>query len=104
MRIRNQLSVWKLIRRGVRHGCILLLDLFSLYSEMILRSLEDKEGISVGGEEYYKHLDTVFVAKNKAKLQKILDKGVVVSEERDLTLNCKKTVIVIFSKKQVKLV
>ena len=44
----------------------------------------------------------VFMAKSKAKWPKILDKSVVESEERGLTLNYKKTITGVFSRKQVK--
>ena len=79
MKMRNQLSKCMLTRRGVRHGCILSPGLFSLLNEIIIKPFEDEEGISVGGRNITNIRfanDTVFVAKSKAKLQKILEKGV----------------------------
>ena len=38
IRINGELGEWKSIRRGVRQGCVMLLDLFNLYSEIILRN------------------------------------------------------------------
>ena len=72
---------------------------------MILKPLEDEEGISVGGRNVTNVRfgdETIFVAKSKAKLQKILHKGVEESEKRGVKLNCKKISAVVFSKKQVK--
>ena len=41
MRIGNDLSAFHLdIKRGVRQGCVLSPDLFSIYSEIIMRALE----------------------------------------------------------------
>ncbi len=50
IRIENELGAPVKIKRGVLQGCVLLSpDLFSLYSEYIMRSIEDLPGISVGG-------------------------------------------------------
>ena len=78
------------------------LNLFSLYGKMISRLLGNEEGISVGGmiiRNIRLAGDMVFMDKSKAKLPKILDKSVVENEERGITLNCKKTITVVFSKK-----
>ena len=36
------------MKRGLREGCVLSPDLFSLYSQLVMYSLEDLEGISIG--------------------------------------------------------
>ena len=45
VRVENQLSDWIEIERGVRQGCVLSPDLFSLYSEIILRAVEELPGV-----------------------------------------------------------
>ena len=49
MRIGNDLSAFQDIKRGVRQGCVLSPDLFSIYSEIIMRALEGMPGIKLGG-------------------------------------------------------
>ncbi|GFO37936.1 hypothetical protein PoB_006444100 [Plakobranchus ocellatus] len=45
MRIENKTSTFQDKKRGVRQGCVLSPDLFSLYSEIIMRNLENHPGI-----------------------------------------------------------
>ena len=49
IRVNSKLSEMVPIKRGVRQGCILSPDLFSMYSEIIIRSLDDLKGVSIGG-------------------------------------------------------
>ncbi|GFN90559.1 retrovirus-related pol polyprotein from type-1 retrotransposable element r2 [Plakobranchus ocellatus] len=51
-------------------------DLFSLYSEIIMRNLENHPGIKVGGQNINNLRyadDTVLIAENKEDLQKLLN-------------------------------
>ena len=52
VRIGGELSEYKLIKRGVRQGCVISPDLFNIYSEMILRNLENYPG---GKNKWRKH-------------------------------------------------
>ncbi|GFN92294.1 retrovirus-related pol polyprotein from type-1 retrotransposable element r2 [Plakobranchus ocellatus] len=94
MRIENKTSTFQDIKRGVRQGCVLSPDLFSLYSEIIMRKLENHPGIKVGGQNINNLRyadDTVLIAENKEDLQKLLN---IVEEEnrkKGLELNSKKT-------------
>ena len=103
MRVDNDLSTFEKIRRGVRQGCVLSPDLFSLYSEEIMRKLEDKPGISIGGR-IFNNLryadDTVLIAENEFDLQILLNIVETESRKRGLELNCKKTETMVISRKK----
>ena len=49
IRVNSKLSEMVPIKHGVRQGCVLSPDLFSLYSETIIRSLDDLKGVSIEG-------------------------------------------------------
>ncbi|GFR89803.1 endonuclease-reverse transcriptase [Elysia marginata] len=48
MRVEGETSTYQKIKRGVRQGWVLSPDLFSLYSEFIMRSIEGLIGIHIG--------------------------------------------------------
>ena len=50
VRIDSELSDFKPIKRGVRQGCVMSPDLFNLYSETILRNIEDCQGMKINGQ------------------------------------------------------
>ena len=81
------------IKRGVRQGCVLSPDLFSLYSEKIVREIEDLKGIqiddiNINNIRYAD--DTVLVAESEKELQDLLDKVEIEREKFGLQLNLKK--------------
>ena len=49
VRIENEVTDWTEMKRGVRQGCVLSPDLFSLYSQVAMGALKDLDGISTGG-------------------------------------------------------
>ena len=76
VRMDNEVSNFQQINRGVRQGCILSPDLFSLYSEMIMRHLEGTPGIQFGGHSSNNLRyadDTVLIAETEEDLQELLD-------------------------------
>ncbi|GFO06202.1 retrovirus-related pol polyprotein from type-1 retrotransposable element r2 [Plakobranchus ocellatus] len=103
MRIENKTSTFQDIKRGVRQGCVLSPDLFSLYSEIIMQNLENHPGIKVGGLNINNLRyadDTVLIAENKEDLQKLLDIVEEESRKKGLELNSKKTEVMVISCKQ----
>ena len=103
-RIGGELSEYKLIKRGVRQGCIMSPDLFNIYSEMILRNLENYSGVKINGEHINNIRyadDTVLIADSEENLQRLLDITIQKTEEMELTLNVKKTKCMVISKKAI---
>ena len=47
--VENQLSDWIEIERGNRQGFVSSPDLFSFYSEIILREVEELHGVVING-------------------------------------------------------
>ena len=101
VRIDGEHSEETSIRRGVRQGCVLSPDLFNIYSENILREIEDINGISLGGHNINNLRyadDTVLIAESEQTLQNMLDTVVVASEKKGLALNISKTESMTISK------
>ena len=49
VRVGDELTEVVDIKRGVRQGCVMSPDLFTLYGEVIMREIEEVEGFSIGG-------------------------------------------------------
>ena len=103
LRLNNNLTKFQKIKRGVRQGCVLSPDLFSLYSEIIIRAIKEMPGIKIGGciiNNLRYADDTVLVAEKEEDLQKLLDVVVKESEKKGLDLNIKKNpVTMVITKK-----
>ena len=102
VRAENQLSDWIEIERGVRQGCVLSPDMFSLYGEIILREVEELHGVVINGRNVNNIRyadDTVLIAGTEKDLQHILNKVIKESESFRLALNAKKYSMTV-SKKQ----
>ena len=102
VRIEGKHSDFKPIKRGVRQGCVMSPDLFNIYSEIILRNLEDSTGLKVNGENLNNLRyadDTALMAGSEKELQLLLDIVVKESEAMGLSLNVKKTECMVVSKK-----
>ena len=64
----NEIGEWQEMKRGVRQGCVGSPHLFNLYTEPIMRQLDDEDGFPIGG----RHLnnlryadDTVILADSQ---------------------------------------
>ena len=102
VRVEEERSNFQNIKRGVRQGCVLSPDLFSLYSEMIMRQIEEIEGLKIGGHNINNIRyadDTVLTADSEEELQELLNKVVEESENKGLELNSKKTESMIITRK-----
>ena len=89
IRINDTVSKMVPFKRGVRQGCVLSPDLYSLFSEILLGTIKNLPGIGVGGvnvnNKNYAD-DTVLIAKNQEDLQ-------------TLQINIKRTKVIVVSKK-----
>ena len=100
--INGDLSEWAQIKRGVRQGCVLSQNLFSLYAENIMRRIVQTQSIKINGSSKNNIRyadDTVLMADSTEDLQKLLTSLQSESANRGLTINKKKTKIMAFSKK-----
>ena len=94
VRIENEVTDWTEIKRGVRQGCVLSPDLFSLYSQVVMDALEDLEGISIGGRNVNNIRyadDTVLIADSEKKLRALVNKLKDECESNGLRINVDKT-------------
>jgi hypothetical protein len=103
--IRNegQIGEYQEIKMGVRQGCVLSPDLFVLYSENIMRIIENMPGVKVGGYNFNNLRyadDTVLVAQSEEDLQRLIDVIVIESNLKGLSLNSRKTEVMVVSKSE----
>ena len=78
-------------------------DLFSLYSEVILRSIDHLEGVKIGSVNINNIRfadDTVLVAESEKNLQELLDAVQKQCEHFETHINVQKTEVMVFSKKK----
>ena len=89
-------------KRGVRQGCVLSPDLFTLYGEVILREIEEVDGLKIGGRVLNNIRyadDTVLVADSMERLQELVNVVNAASEEKGLKINREKTECMVVPKK-----
>ncbi|GFO12907.1 retrovirus-related pol polyprotein line-1 [Plakobranchus ocellatus] len=102
VRIEGEHSDFKPIKRSVRQRCVMSPELFTLYSEIILRNLEGISGLKIKGENLNNPRyadDTVLIAESGKQLQKLLDTVVLESERMGMSLSVKKMECMVISKK-----
>ena len=101
VKIDGKMSNWLNIERGVRQGCILSPDLFSLYTEVIMQSVQEMDGFKIGGVNITNVRyadDTVVISDSEEKLQNLMNVVVAESEKKGLLINRKKSFCLVFSK------
>ena len=102
VRVGDELTETVDIKRGVRQGCVMSPDLFTLYGEVIMREIEEMEGFSIGGRNVNNIRyadDTVLVADSAEKLQALVSEVNRASEEKGLKINREKTECMVVSKR-----
>ena len=102
VRYNGEVSKYLPVKRGVRQGCIMSPDLFSLYTELIMRNIKEIEGFSVGGININNLRyadDTAIRADSEQKQQRLMDVVVEESGEKGLDINKGKSFVMVFSKK-----
>ena len=90
------------MKRGVKQGCVLSPDIFNLYSEVIMRNLEEHPEIKVSGKNVNNLRyadDMVLIAENEKDLQALLDIIERESLNKGLELHAKKTEVMVISPK-----
>ena len=83
--------------KGVRQGCVLSPKLFILYTEKIFNESDELPGCIVGGENFNNLRyadDTALLPESESALQGIVDVVRQNSEEKGLSMNVKKTMVV----------
>ncbi len=102
VRIGQEMSDWINIKRGVRQGCVLSPELFSLYTEMIMRKIKHMDGVKIGGFNINNIRyadDTAIITDSEQKLQTLMNKLVKESRNFGLEINRSKTFSMVISKK-----
>ena len=102
VRVGDELTEMVDIKRGVRQGCVLSPNLFTLYGEVILREIEELDGLRIGGRVLNNIRyadDTVLVAESMERLQALVNVVDAASEEKRLKINREKTECKVVSKK-----
>ena len=102
VRVGDELTEPVDIRRGVRQGCVLSPDLFTLYGEVIMREIEMMDGFSVGGRNLTNIRyadDTVLIAASVEQLQELVSAVNAASEEKGLKINREKTECMVVTKR-----
>ena len=101
VRCGDNISEWLDIKQGVRQGCVASPYLFALYTELIMRELDDMDGFRIGStvvNNFRYADDTAIIAESEEQLQRFIDVVVTKSEEKGLYLNSAKSSAMVFSK------
>ena len=88
------------IKKGVRQGRVASPDLFSLYSEVIMRAMDRENGVNIGSHSItnIRFVDeTVLTANTADDLQILLEKTNAKCRKFGLERNTKKTVIMVLN-------
>ena len=76
VRCGDDIREWLDIKLGVRQGCVTSPHLFTLYTEMIMRELDDMDGFRIGctvANNLRYACDTVIIAESEEQLQRLIN-------------------------------
>ena len=102
VKVENERSDWVDIERGVRQGCVLSPDLFSMYTQIVMEELAEVEGVRIGGKNLNNIRyadDMVMIADSEGKLQILIDKLHEKCLEKGLRINRSKTEVMGITKR-----
>ena len=88
------------VKKGVRQGCAASPDLFSLYSELIMRAKDRENGVNIGGHNTTNigfADDTALTANTADDLQTPLEKTNAKCRKFGMEIDTKKTVIMVLN-------
>ena len=94
------------IERGVRQGCVLSPDLFSLYTQLVMNELTELDGIKIGGRNVNNIRyadDMVLLADTEEKLQRLMDELTEQCRIKGLRINKSKTEVMGVTKRRERL-
>ena len=106
VRVGDERSESVSIRRGVRQGCVLSPDLFSLYTQVILEEMRELPGIKIGGRSINNIRyadDMVMMAETEEGLQALMDKLKEECRKLGLRINIGKTEVMGVTKRRERL-
>ena len=98
IKLPNGLTEWTEINRGVRQGCVMSPEFFNLYSEHILRRLEESnDGVTINGV----CINNIRYADDSEEcLQRLRDLVLDDPSDEGLEINCRKTFCMVVSKER----
>ena len=94
VKVGDEASEWIDIQQGVRQGCVLSPDLFSLYTQLVMDELKDMEGVRIGGRNLNNIRyadDMVMIADSEDTLQELVSKLDEECKKMGLRINKNKT-------------
>ena len=104
VKIGDDRSDWIKIEKGVRQGCVLSPDLFSLYSQLVMDKMEQLDGIKIGDRNINNIIryadDTVLLADTEERLQELIDRLDEECRAIGLKINIGKTEVMWVTKRQ----
>ena len=106
VRVGEEASEWFRVERGVRQGCVLSPDLFSLYTQLVMDELVECEGVRIGGKNINNIRyadDMVLIADSEDKLQILVNKLLEECRRRGLRINKAKTEVMGVTKRSERL-